>query len=196
MSYNSCSAPCFAGGCLVEMADGTTKRVEAVRKGDVVVSSTASGADMVASVACVLKTVCAAGKKALVTLPHGGLRVTEWHPVRNPETRAWAFPADLGTASVVECEAVYSFLLQDERDEAAVSMRIDGTDCITLAHGIEDDKVAAHAFFGTQCVREALAELVGFDAGLVVLHEHGGCVSRDAGTGLVCGLVQQPQQAD
>jgi hypothetical protein len=69
-------------------------------------------------------------------------------------------------------------------------MYIEDIACITLAHGLENDSVASHAFYGTNAVVESLSKLNGWDHGLVEL-----CgpvkVIRDGVTGLVCGLVQQ-----
>ena len=95
------------------------------------------------------------------------LLVTPWHPVQIPGTAsgAWTFPAHLSAPSEVQCEAVYSFLvtkdvmaLQGQDDNVTVlfdkeqcvsSMMVSGVSCLTLAHGIANDDVASHPFFGT-----------------------------------------------
>jgi len=66
-------------------------------------------------------------------------------------------------------------------------MLIEGFECIGLAHGITDDAVAAHAFFGTDRVVQELARMPGWADGRVELVA-GSCVVRDARTNLVCGL--------
>ena len=48
-----------------------------------------------------------------------------------------------------DCDAVYSFLLKGN----STAMIINGITCITLAHGITDDPVAKHAYFGSDKVR-------------------------------------------
>ena len=95
------------------------------------------------------------------------LLVTPWHPVQIPGTAsgAWTFPAHLSAPSEVPCEAVYSFLVtkdvmalqgQDEnmtalfdKEQCVSSMMVSGVSCLTLAHGIVNDDVASHPFFGT-----------------------------------------------
>ena len=51
-SYNNMRSTCFAGECLISMADGSLKQVKDLVKGDLV--STPSGS---ASIICLLKTL-------------------------------------------------------------------------------------------------------------------------------------------
>ena len=53
-----------------------------------------------------------------------------------------------------------------------------------LSHGIENDAVATHEFFGTQAVVSALQDHFGFDSGLVEVQG----VKRDTETNHVSGL--------
>ena len=172
-SYNSVGAPCFAGECLVHMHDGSKKQVSEIKKGDVVMT-----AKMPATVRCVLKTNCK--NPSLVKI--GNLLVTPWHPIN---INGWTFPIANGIPSLYDYEAVYSFLLE----EGHVSMIIENVECITFAHGIENDPVASHPFFGTQKVVKALEALEGYDDGCVVLNHHE-AVIRHTETCLVCGFNQ------
>ena len=177
-SYNSRSGPCFDGGCRVSMDGGAEKAVRDVVAGDAVRGG--------ARVACVVKTVMPAGRAELVELP-GGLLVTPWHPVRDRASGDWRFPYHLAAGKVEArpCGAVYSFLLEG----GAPEMRIDGTDCVTLGHGIELDPVATHPFFGSAMkVARALSELRGWNEGRVVLGP--GPSIRRNGRGEVVGFVQ------
>ena len=79
-----------------------------------------------------------------VTFPETGLKVTPWHPIRM--NNSWCFPGMHAEAREEPCEAVYSFLLEAEDH---VSMIINDVECITLAHGIKDDPVAFHPYFGS-----------------------------------------------
>merc|ERR1739845_326536 len=91
------------------------------------------------------------------------------------------FPNDIGEVEEVPCDALYSFLLE----AGARDLRIEDTICIALAHGIEDDAVASHPFYGTQRVVDAMREdRSGFFEGLVEVRG----VKRDARTGLVNGF--------
>jgi len=172
-SYHDRGGGCFSGECLVSMADGSKKRVDSLTKGDIV----AVPGGTTASVRCVWQTVFEDGLTELSVLP-GGLRITPWHPVR--VRGEWRFPQDLSPAYESACDAVYSFLL----DQGHVVL-INGIECVGLAHGF-NEPVVAHDFFGSDRIAQELASLPGWDEGLVSLK--GGCLLRDANTGLVCGL--------
>ena len=86
---------------------------------------------------------------------------TPWHPVM--VHGRWTFPNDLGEAAEYPCAAVFSFLLEPGFQD----MYIEDVPCITLAHGIEDDEVATHPFYGTEKVIEAMQKHHGFADGLV-----------------------------
>lgn len=168
-SYNSASAPCFAGPCRVKMSDGTHKTCQNITAGDVV--ETSSGNSIVV---CVLKTPCETARLVKI----GTLMVTPWHPIKHNDS--WTFPSQLGNVDEYACDAVYSFLLEPGHCD----MRIENVPCITLAHGIEHDEVASHAFYGTHAVVDAMSADAGFSNGLVVVRS----VRRDPQTQLVCGL--------
>ena len=48
---------------------------------------------------------------------------------------------------------------------------IEGFECITLGHGIQDDKVASHKFWGTDKVIDCLKSKKGWDTGEVIITE-------------------------
>eukprot|EP01114_Cavostelium_apophysatum_P023812 TRINITY_DN908_c0_g1_i1.p1 TRINITY_DN908_c0_g1~~TRINITY_DN908_c0_g1_i1.p1 ORF type:complete len:832 (+),score=277.31 TRINITY_DN908_c0_g1_i1:122-2497(+) len=178
-TYYRSSGPCFAGECAVQMADGTTKQVQQIMKGDLV--STGNGA---AEVLCVLKTICHKGKTQIVELS-GGLLVTPYHPVRIQGK--WTFPCDLAAPSERNCAAIYSFLLKEHH-----VMIINGVECVSLAHGIEGDAVVSHPYFGTNAVVEDLKGMAGWESGLVQLYA--GCLVRDEQTNLVCKMTPRKPQ--
>jgi hypothetical protein len=198
-SYHSPVGPCFEGSGRVALADGGTKRVDAIAMGDVVASPAAR--DGRAAVACVVRTRSAGGAARLVELPRSGLLVTPWHPVVDDASGRWTFPATIAPAMVRPCDAVYSFVLAPaesaERDASSAaaaqlprppSMVINATTVITLGHGIVGDDVASHEYWGTPQVVTDLAAMAGWANGLVLLEP--GCVARDAMTGEACGLAQ------
>lgn len=171
-AYNCSSNPCFAGSCLVQMADGSERQVRQVRKGDQV--AVPGGAK--ATVVCVLKTLTDGGFTPLVRL--GDLVVTPYHPLRVDAT--WVFPCSLAPVSLTECDAVYSFVLASGH-----IMSISGYDCVSLGHGFTA-KTVAHPYFGSKQVVNDLSAMAGWGKGLVELRT--GCLLRDSVTGLVCGL--------
>lgn len=171
-AYNDPNGHCFSGDCRVTMADGSLKFMQDLKRGDVV--STRSGT---AEVRCILKTVCPDGAADLVHL--SGLKVTPWHPIYVQDR--WWFPSAFAAPRRVACDAVYSFVL-----EGASDMIIEGIPGIAMAHGIENDPVASHPFFGTEVARRALAVLPGWSKGEIVLYPG---VIRDQTSGLVTGFL-------
>ncbi len=81
----------------------------------------------------------------------------------------------------------------EDEDEGSVSNRgqsfvVNGMECISLAHGIANDRVAEHEFYGSEKVVKSLQSLVGIESylktGLVTMNNSQ--VIRDPITGLVC----------
>jgi Mg-chelatase subunit ChlD len=172
-AYIDHSGPCFEGGGMVAMHDGTRKRVDEVRKGDVVLGGR--------TVVCVVRTD---SDRSLTDLTRvGTLLVTDWHPIQHENQ--WAFPCLVPGATVVHaaCDAVYNFVL--EAGNAGHELTIEGTACVTLGHGLEGP-VVSHAYFGTDRVVDDLRRMRGWSDGLVPLI--GTLRGLD---GLVCGLVQR-----
>jgi len=192
--YNCRSAPCFPGSAMVCCAEKNTvitqrRRVDSLVKGDLVLTEKGT----YVAIDAIVKTVCDNGKQELVTLNNmkgkGSLQVTPWHPIKI--NSKWCFPNTLveeghGTKTVMECEAVFSFMLEKKHS----SMMINGVECITLGQGIENDCVAFHPFYGTDLVRQNVQRLKGYASGGLVELKGGTCVQRDCDTGLVCRLYQ------
>jgi len=143
------------------------------------------------TVVAVMKTLCLDGAADLVKLP-GGLMITPFHPVIASGGK-WTFPYELAASSKTSCDAIFSFLLMGKNGKYSSSINVCGIECITLSHGIQNDPVASHAFFGTSKVVESLMESKGFYAtdGVVTLDQAYslGTMVRDSKTHLVCGLV-------
>ena len=125
----------------------------------------------------VLKTMCPRGFAKVVHIQ--GLYATPFHPIK--PNHEWIFPSTIGDAEDIPCEAIYSLVLDKP------SCYIEGIECIGLAHGIENDPVATHAFFGTDRVKQMLEILDENESGLVVLP--GPEAIQRGSDGLVCGFV-------
>ena len=173
-SYNRSDGPCFAGFCKVKDGSGVEKTLSEVVKGDEI-SCPGGG---VATVRFVLKTECPTVKANLVRI--GQLFVTPWHPIKLSDN--WIFPSDVGDAEEIPCEAIYSLLLDKP------SCFIEGTECIGLAHGIKNDDVASHEFYGTDKVTHVLEMLDEDKDGYVTLPGPE-AIQRDE-AGLVTGLQE------
>lgn len=190
--YNDMSGGCLHETSIVHMSDGTRKLISDLSKGDYVATKLheQNGA---AEVVCIVRTKCAGGSAKLATL-NSGLRITAWHPVR--DSGKWTFPAAVcGNRPLknIRCDYVYTFILREigwansaVNMQYAASLVADGTECIALGHGIENDPVASHPFFGTSCVVEALQKCQGWSEGLITLNQ---CdYTRDPVTGKINGL--------
>lgn len=214
-AFNNRYGGCFGGEGRVRMADGSTKRVKDLRAGDqVAVPSTAPstaptlGASDAAGSYTAGRVVCVVAYSGVrpVRLPGSGLVITAWHPVRDPASGAWRFPADLAAEALAERyvgstldEAVQA-VLQPEQEvynlvlEAGHVVEVDGVACVTLGHGFQED-VVRHPFFGTQAVVRELQALPGWRLGWVHLGHMGAAAGAtataklDPQTGLVCSLV-------
>ena len=185
-SYNCRSAPCFPGNALVSTINGKVQRIDALQPGDLV----QTGRGETIGIDLIVKTKCCDGQQKLVTLKNSGLQVTPWHPIKMGRGKAWSFPdtlvqQGLGSLKVMPCEAVYSFMLP----KGHTSMVINGIECITLGHGVVNDKVASHPFYGTDAVRENVQQLNVNETGVIEL-QGGMCVRRCRASGLVCELYQ------
>lgn len=79
------------------------------------------------------------------------LKLTSYHPVldtRNGPAQ-WTHPVSLvGAVLDKNRNSVYSVLFTNR----SVSIVVNDIPCITLAHGIENDSVATHVYFGTESV--------------------------------------------
>eukprot|EP00005_Dracoamoeba_jomungandri_P008445 CAMPEP_0174262642 /NCGR_PEP_ID=MMETSP0439-20130205/14309_1 /TAXON_ID=0 /ORGANISM="Stereomyxa ramosa, Strain Chinc5" /LENGTH=592 /DNA_ID=CAMNT_0015347469 /DNA_START=183 /DNA_END=1961 /DNA_ORIENTATION=+ len=174
--YNCSSAPCFHGSSLVLLPGSKTKRVDLLKKGDLVVTPDGS-----TEVVCVVKTVMESGEANLVRL-EGGLLVTPWHPVLD-HNGSWCFPSELQKPSVVPCPAVYSFVLKDQH-----VMSINGVFCVSLGHSFSEPKVK-HDYFGSPLVISHLKAMRGWSQGLVLLSSSSCCL-RDSSSSRVVRLCQ------
>lgn len=170
-SYNSSAGPCFTGDTLVQMADGTLVACSDIQKGDKL--ATTKGP---AKMRCVVKTPC----RKVNIVEYKGLQVTQWHPIK--VKGVWSFPLYLGETKEMLNVDIFSFLLEPGYEDMLMG---DSVPCITLAHGIENDPVATHPFYGTNKVVEEMKIMNGFDEGCVTVSKG---VVIDAETNLVCGF--------
>ena len=108
--------------------------------------------------------------------------------------RKWKFPATLNAPETILCQYVYSLLIESiptntdvHSMKYAQSVLVDGAyECIALAHGINDDDVAEHNFFGTTNIVKSLSLCPGFTDGVVTLLS-GWCL-RDSVSMRVIGI--------
>ena len=179
-SYNDRNAGCFHGKSLVTLLNGEMRLAEDVSVGDVL---NAGGV-----VKCVVKTMIQGGRMPLIRLPQTGLLLTPYHPVM--WEGLWQFPVDIGEWVDVDCDAVYSYLVESGcvANKFASSALINGVPTAMLGHGVDNIPCLSHPFFGTKAVVEALQQCPGYCTGLVLFtNEHQNFV-RHSETNDVCGI--------
>ena len=167
-SYSQPLGACFSGDCKIKsiISDSNGKHnmsdvfLFELKKGDLVQTS-----NNFKEIECIVKTKCLNNKIEMVCLDEK-LKVTKWHPVRDKSTGKWEFPINLAKNVSKEYneEFIYSFLVKDSSD-----MIIEGFTCITLGHGIKNDPVASHNFWGENVI-ESLKHKDGWDQGCVKVY--------------------------
>ena len=151
-SYNSCSAPCFEGTCLVRMDDGQKMPIKSLKPGMLVWTPMGSRA-----IAAILRTRINGKKQKLCRV--GKLLVTPWHPIKH--NGRWVFPNQVAERSYSLKGSVYSLLLAPHGGPDSHAIEIEGQICVTLGHGLVNrskNDARGHPFFGSYC-HVALASL-------------------------------------
>jgi hypothetical protein len=166
---------CFHGNCVVSLANGLTKLVKDIRKGDIL--KTPDGLE--ATVTYVIK-ILRQNKKASLIQFENGLIITPWHPVRI--NGHWVFPYDIGRETIMECEEVYNFAL-----DVGHIVIINGIECVTLGHHFKGE-VIEHPYYGTNKVLEDLHAMDVFNDGFIELFSPS--TVRNSKTGLVSGICR------
>ena len=166
---------CFIGSGLVKMADSSLKRVDELRKGDLVYGGH--------RIRCVVLTLTDTGRTEIVRLGHDeSAGWTPNHPVRYNDT--WYLPGDIKPERLEDCITVFNFVL-----DTGHIMIIGDVETCTLAHDFTGD-VIEHPFYGKRRagaphIMDILEADTGYQDGLVVLSNKP--VKRDE-LGYVCGF--------
>ncbi|KAJ9615023.1 hypothetical protein H2200_001097 [Cladophialophora chaetospira] len=180
-SYNSSTAPCFEGNCLVTMGDGNRLPIKSLKPGMSVWTPMGSRA-----IAAILKTRVRGEQQKLCRV--GELLVTPWHPIKH--NGRWVFPRQVAKRSLSFSGSVYSILLAPFGHADGHAIKIGGQICVTLGHGLvtrSKNDIRSHQFFGNYG-RVALAALrLPLDRNQ---HLRCGGMMRDAKTGLACGFAR------
>lgn len=167
---------CFHGNCIVLLANGSTKHVKDIRKGDVLKTAVGLEATVTYAIEILRNT-----KKAPMVSFDNGLIITPWHPVRIDGQ--WVFPHDVGHQINIECQAVYNFAL-----DVGHSVIINGIECVTLGHNFKGE-VIGHPYFGTNKVLEDLHAMDVNNDGFIKVSPNS--IVRNNETGLISGICRQ-----
>lgn len=163
-TYNNRMGGCWAGQCMVHLANGLEK-AKNIKRGDKLQGG--------ARVVCVVEQTCTSTELCDIN----GALVTPFHPVKIDGV--WEFPVESrpDTLQFRQCESLYDLVL-----EGGTSCWVNGVECITLGHNITNDDVLAHPYFGSPEVVNDLKRHPGWNQGLVKFRL--GTAKRDA-SGLV-----------
>ena len=148
---------CFGGDSSVMIIKNKKEEkifVKNLKKGDEVVAP----GGKTAKLQCLVK-INQNGKQPVAILGDG-LRVTLSHPVRIKDE--WVYPQQVVTnLDKSPKDELYCFVMNPP-----LSALINGIECATWGHGLQDD-VVKHSYYGTQEVVEDLKMLPGWSSGLV-----------------------------
>lgn len=170
-NYLNASNGCFAGYCMVTMGNNTQKRVDEIKKGDVVKSL-----DTCAKVKCVVKFTCHNKKAEMCNI--NGMIISPYHPIYI--NGRWQFPVSLAPIEIYNLEYVYDYVL--ETDSAVY---INNIPACTFGHNLKHD-IVRHQYFGTKSILNDLAKLNGWSEGLIIMPAN--CFSRNQSNMPVSGM--------
>ena len=179
-SYNSQSAPCFTGDCLIVMSNMSVKKIKDLQKGDLVYTSnnyinpSNTFANNFSLVVCILETKFPTKYANIVTLENG-LEITEWHPIYYDNQ--WVYPNSIAKPIYQPCESVFSLVLDTNH-----IVIINGIRCICLGHDYTNG-ILRHDYFGSSKVIDDLSIMPGWAEGKIVITA--GSLQTDLVTGLI-----------
>ena len=109
-----------------------------------------------------------------------GVKLTPWHPIKIEG--AWKFPSKLKRGKMEYCDVIYNLVLDNNH-----SVFINGLEVVTLGHGLKDNLIVEHEYFGTEKVVNDLKKFKGWDNGKIFIDQWR--VKRDPINHRVQGLL-------
>jgi len=191
-AFNNRNSVCVGGGTeLTVKYDNNViapKKISDIKKGDKVLAVDGQ----FVKVQCLVKTTITNTMEIPFHMVRiGNLVVTHYHPIRiNNSKSGWQFPIDIPHGQEIIFDSgddysVFNLILEEGKRHCPLWM--DGVECITLGHGIINDAVLKHVYFGTDCVVTDLKTKVdGWNEGLICLREVD--IHRDETSGEICGI--------
>ena len=139
--FRRSSAPCFAGHCIVRLAN---KMIDDIAIHDLCPGMTLWTPHGPKSIRAVIATPV----RDAVLCRLGSLDITPWHPIM--VDGKWTFPCQVPHERVLFSGNVYSLLLERTSFSDAHAVSVGGHVCVTLGHGVTAGNDArAHAFLGS-----------------------------------------------
>lgn len=163
---------CFVGNCTVFSSSGVCF-VNQLKIGDFVWSSSTNS---FAKIICILENIV--NSTIPMCTSSTGLCLTPYHPVKIEGKYHFPKNHDMFHHSMIHVDKLYSIALNN-----AESLTINNIEVIGLAHGIQNDPVATHPYFGTKKVIDDILT-ISPDGHAVITTSS---IERDP-EGLVCGI--------
>ena len=151
-SYNDPQGGCVDSYCMINMFNGTSKRLKDVKKFDIVKSIDKNNKIVGAKVLCVVETIIESGTRDYVSV--NGVLITPWHPIKfglHGKEETWCFPGELFSTFKFPSSSMITLVLENHH-----VMFIGGLKCITLGHNFTNHSKLIHPYYGTNKVIENL----------------------------------------
>jgi len=160
---------CFDGEAVVLLAEGKTKSVKDLKKGDQLRNG--------AVVQCLVEQSCHSSSSSSSSsskpymCPVKGVYFTPYHPILIDGT--WYFPKDLVQPQPVMMNSWYNLVLDDDHNRKYEVEFQNGVKAITLGHYRTENDILRHPYFGTDAVLKDLKERdpEGYRNGYIYIHE-------------------------
>ena len=167
-SVAALSSGCFMGDCMVKMSDNSEKRVDQIKKGDIV-----QGGHKILAI-----LITPVNKEVDMVVFTRGLKITPWHPMIIKDDDQWAFPNELHKITKIYVDNYYNLVL-----ETGHIVELNTHQVVTLGHGFTNNSVIKHSYFGTNAVIDDLKTHPDWESGFLVMNQEN--IVRSAETGLI-----------
>jgi Mg-chelatase subunit ChlD len=157
-SYYNQSGSCYDGDGLVLMDNKTFIAVKNLKIGDLVQAFDANKNIIHDKIKFILKTKVV---KTIDICNINNFKITPWHPIIYPDQ--WVFPINISPVINVELDWIYNIVL-----EKGIAIFINNIPVITLGHGLTQNKVVDHPYYGTNKIVDDLEKMCGHSSGIII----------------------------
>jgi len=153
---------CFNGDAVVLLANGQSKRVRDLKKGDCLNNG--------AVVECLIEQTSNKLWKPYMCDINGVL-FTPYHPIAIDNT--WYFPNDLVKSKEVSIDSWFNLILHDDIHQKYEIEFENGIKAITLGHNRHENSILKHPYFGSELVIKDLQarDPIGYNNGYILIKE-------------------------
>lgn len=162
-NLNNISGGCFDSNCRITMADGSSKILKDLNKGDKILSCDLNNIPKIASIVCILEIRITLGIREFVDL-EGGLYITPWHPIKY--NNEWVFPANIKEPIIKSSDSIITLVL----DNYHIGF-INNYQCIMLGHNYKNG-ILNHPFYGSDAIVNTMKNHYGWESGKVILYDN------------------------